>query len=582
MNNLIIKKYNENTNIKKCVSTALFLPLEASYTAKMNAYLLGLIKYIECFETFMKHSASNKNEYWKLRIYYDSMFDYKYDTLYPKLINNSTYKSKTTNNNNTKKTKKLVKENLKLSNNNYNYIFNAMKYYLNYIKKNFNKYKYIELYSYELKNKKYKLPGHEETFGSLVRNEAFFDNSLTHVFTSNIRNFPSLHVFNYINNFVKSNKKIMSHNFLYYLMPTKIEHEKQGLNIIKKTVDNKDFKITYDLIHEINNITPPNKKNINELKIYRYAAGIFALNTTKYNIDLLKQKYNLILEKLVSKINYIYGVDEYLLCILFYYDGIINNINNNIIKDKNIYYINEKVDSNILSSNYPYNEIKKTLYYINCLLTKEKFINFDKTIKINYNDIKLNITKFQKKYSSFLKNIKNIKITEIEKKFNDETNERFQLYLIMIILHYFKNNNTPFINKLNNMFGDLIDTALNKTFASISIKLLKLCNFNLFKFGKDAEYMFNFTNSLFEYKPLLIFSNKDIGNKSIKYNKGFINITTGEQHNLYTKTNYIYNLYNYTDKTIQQTVNYCRKYYNDSNNILLLNNIQLNNFINKI
>lgn len=589
MNNLIIKKYNENTDIKKCVSTSLFLPLEASYTPKMNVYLLGLIKYVECFEKFMKYSASNKDEYWKLRIYYDSMFDYKYDKFYPNLITNSTYKLKLTNDNNIKKTKKNIKVNLKLPDNNYNYIFNAIKYYLNYIKKNFNKYKYIELYSYEYKDKKIMLPGHEETFGSFVRFEAFFDKSLTHVFSSNIRNFTSLHVFNYINDFVKSDKNIMTHNLNYYLRPTKYKYKKNGKKIIKETVNDEHFKITYDLIHEINNITPKTKI-YNKLKIYRYLAGIFALNTSKYDINLLKQKYNLILNKLVDKINYVYGVDEYLLVILFYYNGMINDTNKNfIIKHKNIHYIND--NSTFYYYYYPYAEISKSLYYINCLLTNEKFNNAIPIIKINYNAIKLNISKFKKKYNLILKNIKLTKITELEQIFNKENNERFQLYLIVIILHYFKDNNADnnpdnnkFINKLTNMFADLIDTKLNRVFGSISIKLLKLCDFSLLKFGREAEHIFSIENSLFEYKPLIIFSDKDIDDKTIiKHDKGFTqDMNVFEKNKLYTKTNYIYNLYNYTNKTIRQTINYCRKYYNNNDNILLLNNSQkLNDFINK-
>ena len=54
---------------KKVISTCIFLPENPSISIKTPVYILGMINLIETFNEFMNDGK------WRLRIYYDSMFD---------------------------------------------------------------------------------------------------------------------------------------------------------------------------------------------------------------------------------------------------------------------------------------------------------------------------------------------------------------------------------------------------------------------------------------------------------------------------------------------------------------------------
>jgi hypothetical protein len=594
MDNLTIKKYNEIKSIKKCISTCVFIPNNGKYTSKMNAYLLGFIKNMEYFERVMKTVCKNKGEYWKLRVYYDSMFDYnKFDSKYPDMKTNSTYKLKSNNTPLLKKTKKAVKKNIKNKNNNYNYIFNAFKYYISYIKKNLDKYKFIELYSYELTDKKIKLPGHDETFGSLVRYEAFFDNNLSHVYCCNIRSPLTSKIITFINKWVNSNKKLLSHKFSdYNITPTVrksiiLESGKKTF----KTIKNPHFKITYDIICEYNNIEK--KRFYNSFNIYRYLAGVFGINLQKLNITKLREDYNKMLKQYVEKINYAFGIDEYILSSLFYYDGFIKKINQSENKNKktfkiptnsDTYYINYNYPLNIKIYNYPFDNIKKSINFANSLINNIKFMDYNnKDCKINFNRIKVNVYSFKSKNKQLLYDISKKKITlnKLEHIFNSENDDRHKFYLILAILHNYYNTNNKFINYLKNIIKDTFYNHIISSYNEFSIKLFKICDMNLLQYTDEISIT-SIINSFNEFKPLLIYSKYDIGKLNLNYNKFGYSFNYNVNNCdicMYKETDYFYTLYNYSDKSYKELINYCIKYYENENNILLLKKDELNKLI---
>lgn len=591
MDNLDIKKYNEIPSIKKCISTCVFIPNNGKYTSKMNAYLLGFIKNVECFEKIMKSVCKSKGEYWKLRIYYDNMFDFnKFDSKYPDMKTNSTYKLKSNNTSLLKKTKKAIKKNIKSGNNNYNYIFNAFRYYINYIKNNLDKYKFIEFYSYELTDKKNKLPGHDETFGSLVRYEAFFDNNLTHVYCCNIRSPLTVKIINYVNKWVNSNKKLLSHKFSdYNILPTTrkaitLETGRKTVKVIK----NKHYKIVYDITCEHNNIEK--KRYYNSFSIYRYLAGIFGINLKSLDKEKLREDYNKILKQYVEKINYAFGIDEYVLSSLFYYDGFIQKNMNSKKTDKipinsDTYYINYNYPINSKIYNYPFDNIKKSINFINSLINNIKFMDYtNKDCKINFNAIKTNVTQFKKTNKELLFNISRNKLSlnELETIFNDETNERHQFYLILAILHnYYKYNsnyeNNKFITDLQNIIKDTFYNHIISSYNKFSVKLFKVCDMDLLQYTNEISIT-SIINSFNELKPLLIYSRYDRGTINLIYNRFGYSFTYNVNACdicMYKETDYFYTLYDYSDKSFKELVNYCIKYYENENSTILLNRDEL-------
>lgn len=596
MDNLTIKKYNEIKSIKKCISTCVFIPNNGKYTSKMNVYLLGFIKNMECYEKVMKSVCKDKDNYWKLRVYYDSMFDYdKFDSKYPDMKTNSTYKLKFNNTPLVKKTKKAIKKNVKDSKNNYNYIFNAFRYYISYIKKNLDKYKFIELYSYELIDKKIKLPGHDETFGSLIRYEAFFDTNLSHVYCCNIRSPITIKIITYINKWVNTNKKLLSHKLSDYII-TPTTRKSITLESGKKTVKlvkNPHYKFIYDITCEYNNIEK--KKFYNSYTIYRYLAGIFGINLKKLNINKLREDYNKILKQYVDKINYAFGIDEYILISLFYYDGFIQKIDSNTNNKKtrniplqsDIYYVNYNYPINNKTYNYPFDNIKKSINFANSLINNIKFMDKNnKDCKINFNDINQNVYSFKLKNKQLLYDIsnKNIPLSKLEYIFNSETDDRHKFYLILAILHnYNKPNNTnnKFIIYLQNIIKDTFYNHIISSYNEFSVKLFKVCNMNLLQ-NTNETTITAIINSFNELKPLLIYSKYDIGKLNLNYNKfGYsfsYNIDDCDVC-MYKETNYFYTLYDYSNKSFKELINYCIKYYEDENNTLLLNREELNKLI---
>lgn len=620
MDNLILKKKTSELKYKNCISTSIFLPNLAKYNNKSNVYLLGLIRIIETFDKLIDDNIRvNKGEVWKLRVYYDAMFDYKYDKKYPEMLKNSTYKNQLTNNNKTKKAKNTIIGNLENKNNKFNYLYNAIKYYLNYVKKNIKKYKYIELVSYEYKKKKLiKIPGHDETFGSLVRFEAFFDKSLDFIYSVNCRNGFGLELLSNLNKWILSGKKIITTNTNYYLNP--IVNEK------KSSV----YKTVYDKITEYYNI--PKKYHARKYSMVRYAAGVFGFYN-KYksiNIDKLRKQYNEILSFLVDKLNYKYGIDEYLLCILFYYEGMIfyrynKDPNDNHYKlNPEYYYFNRTFNSGIdftnenkLNNSIIYN----TFYYVNCiynLSNNQKIPSYIYSYvnKESINLIKKEISNFRINNKTLLSNLKKIaftgKITDLliteYKKLN---NLRYKLFSDFIIIYNINNfvatakkyeniNNYlssindkkqyNFINNIINHTKDLFLNSYNINSSSMSLILFKtLCytKINYYNINNNL-YLVNYHREL---KPLIIYNK--VNEPEDSKNKRQLNITrTNLRINVdydYKNTiffdnnkndNDYYTLYDFTNKSYQELVKYCIGYYNKGKVFIIKNNEDLNKFLN--
>lgn len=621
MDNLVLKKITSELKYKNCISTAIFLPNLAKYNNKSNVYLLGLIRLIETFDKLIDDNVEiNKGQVWKLRVYYDAMFDYKYDKKYPDMFKNSTYKYHLTNNNKTKKAKNTITGNLDNKKNKFNYLYNSIKYYLDYVKKNIKNYKYIELVSYEYKNKKLsKIPGHDETFGSLVRFEAFFDKSLEYIYSVNCRNGFGLELLSNLNKWILSGKKIITTNTNYYLNP--IVNEK------KSSV----YKTVYDKITEYYNI--PKKYHARKYSMVRYAAGVFGFNN-KYkniNIDKLKSQYNEILSFLVDKFNYKYGVDEYLLCILFYYEGMIfyrhnkDSSDNHYKLNPEYYYFYRNINSGtefITENKLNEKVIYNTSYYVNCiynLSNNQKIPSYIYSYvnKESIDLIKRELVDFKLNNKSLLSNIKRITFTgkindSIITEYKQLKNLRHKLFIDFIILHNMNNfvlinkkysdidnylssitdrNKMEFINNIKNRTTDLFLNIYIINNSSMSLELFKtLCYTNI-------DYK-NITNNLDlinyhrELKPLIIYNK--VNEPEDSKNKRQLNITrTNLRINVdydYKNTiffdnnkndNDYYTLYDFTNKSFQELVKYCIGYYNKGKVFIIKNNEDLNKFLNE-
>ncbi len=278
-------------------STNIFIPMEGKIDHKTYFYLSGMVKLVETFRSRINNSNLS-GQGWMLFIYYDSMFDA--DSSY----NNSKY---IPNNNLNNTENKIIKENYSKNKDQLKQLLQLYKQYLHIIRENVDgKYDFIKLYSFNCssiarKGKRYL--GHPSTFGSIVRLIPMFDPQIKRIFCVNISHAISPRLCYLINEWVKSEKLLLTSGLIYYKYDYQSPHL---ITVLQILVNNKQLKYS-DLF------TP------------RIAAGLFGFYKNDNSLTLLKDRYdNFInsMNKLIELNNSIpnvfaYSIDEILLGYLF-------------------------------------------------------------------------------------------------------------------------------------------------------------------------------------------------------------------------------------------------------------------------
>ncbi len=188
-------------------TTNVFIPMENNFNDKFFLYLSGFVKLVETFQVRIANSEL-KSKNCMLYIFYDSMFNQEYDdSKYVKQQNN--------NNKNIKIKDGYLKNKDKLKK-----LLRDYKIYLDMIKRNVDgRYSFIKLFSFDCStlNKKRKgYLGHPDTFGSIIRFLPFFYPNIEVVFSINISHALTPRLCFLINNWLASEKQILTHNFFGY------------------------------------------------------------------------------------------------------------------------------------------------------------------------------------------------------------------------------------------------------------------------------------------------------------------------------------------------------------------------------
>jgi hypothetical protein len=464
-------------------TTNVFIPMENNFNDKFFLYLSGFVKLVETFQVRIANSElKSKNCTSKncmLYIFYDSMFNQEYDdSKYVKQQNN--------NNKNIKIKDDYLKNKDKLKK-----LLRDYKIYLDMIKRNVDgRYSFIKLFSFDCSklNKKRKgYLGHPDTFGSIVRFLPFFDPNIEVVFSINISHALSPRLCFLINNWLASEKQILTNNYQGYFHSPR----NNGIAYFFEV----EYKGKYDL---------PKK---------RPAAGLFGLKNIPEIQKDLNERFNEIINRLIINENeniilkysgddsdlikkkwFMYGIDEVILSmviwkytsskICYYFNG------------GNFEIIEKKIFGNELENLLP---IRKSRFFFQFdELKKQKEIHEKINQLQQFKDI-ITITSFF-----------NIKINNTESVLETLSQEELQhLYDILLILkkdicdfflnrEYEKYLSIDRIKSVNENYNDEIKKAIcDNVFEyngnSLEIKE-KTFNF-LSKLGIINKLMLAYTNN---------------------------------------------------------------------------------------
>lgn len=416
-----------DNKIKFVYSTNVFMPFEMTMSQKSFTYFTGLMKLIESFPhstQFNRDDISPERKIY-LFVYYDAMFDnFKLediDEIYTlDDLTNLDYNTLIKGNYN--ENKEMIKKLLSL-----------YKMYIDKIKSNPDKYKFLKLFSYNCKElftplnetntsnnyeyynltKDTKYLGHPSTFGSFMRFLPLYYKSaddspyksLTNVFIANSSFNLNLQIYQFVKNSfnIDENHNYLSDNDERYNKYDVVTSSTQGFYLndetVRTTQDYNDInylvkyfqennisifkeKIHRDLVSlqtKLLNISQSKYKNIKNLIDIppRILAGITSYNLTKINLNIKnfsdiillicnmyrlycknnnmkiksrfqKTIYNKYDRKLTHKdinINnniFQYGIDEYILTFLTYYNIIETNQFNEDLRVKILEHIYNK------------------------------------------------------------------------------------------------------------------------------------------------------------------------------------------------------------------------------------------------
>ena len=418
-------------------STCIFIPENLNIDEKTSMYLTGFFKLVETF------SKRKPDDTWKLRIYFDKIIISDLSKLYRlhrikykskkrlKTKNNKQKKNKHTLNNNEKGFLNFTKKYNNNNNNNkntikfakgfndYKYLLNIYKNYINFIIDNNDIYNDIELFSFDCKSfnyKKYSRLGHPQTFGSIIRSLPMFEPNINIMFQINISHtitpFMSYNIKKWVldsNCFIFDTSVLnKGYNFsgskylesifkLSELLSKKTENNNiETLGDYSFFIKNEIFKNT-DLLNVSNNLSNNKKNSFNKILKQRQLAGIYGCKTitSKHNIKYFYhmlynsiEKYNITKNKDIFS----YSVDEYFLTIINYLNHLFSNksipknnmsitcnfsynikpVQYSFVYHKSPYKLNESL---ILPENYKH--IEQILKQIYIIIKKLKTKNID-------------------------------------------------------------------------------------------------------------------------------------------------------------------------------------------------------------
>ena len=316
---------------KKVISTSVFLPQEPKLSFKFPFYFVEMIKLVE---TFSRTMGSD----YILRIYYDRLFDLEggaisyrpldeissKEDLYKFAYNNVKGDSKATQN--IIRNKELLKKIIAL----------VSKYLLLIRRSRATRYSRIELVSFEcpVANKSRELPGHPDTFGSLIRFFPMFDADVAAFFSINCRHAITPMMKQLISEWFGSVNRdmfVLDYDTNFIKRVTESIFPMRGISKGSHLEDPR-FLLFLNSIHqlkgEIFGIEPTvlnekqvyssNKKYITYLERYSLrnsiAAGLFGLKRTvpyfKERVGLFKNLLTILIE---NKNDFRFGIDELLL-----------------------------------------------------------------------------------------------------------------------------------------------------------------------------------------------------------------------------------------------------------------------------
>ena len=194
-------------------STNLFIPMELDKSEKLFLYLTGFIKLVELFRDRTRELQTERDQ-WMLYIYCDNMFFEEGG------FKNDVYKKREGNNKNNIK----IKGNYGTNKEFFKRLLQLYREYLAIIIANEGgKYSFVKLFSYNCldvksENIKKRNPylGHPSTFGSLVRFISFFDDTISRVFSINIRTAITPKLVYLIKKWIQSGQNLITNNYYGY------------------------------------------------------------------------------------------------------------------------------------------------------------------------------------------------------------------------------------------------------------------------------------------------------------------------------------------------------------------------------
>ncbi len=450
-----IKEYfgivDENESIKlgkniNVFSTNVFIPMNGNIDYTSYLYLTGFVKLVETFLSRTSELNTKSSSNWMLFIYFDDMFNQTY------IKGSELYTESSINNNNFNK---RIKKHHSQFGNQFKQLLDLYQSYIKHIKENPSKYHFIKLYSYNckhLKDKFKKYLGHPSTFGSVIRFLPLFDKNISRVFCINISHSISPKLSYLINEWIISNKPILTNGYINYPYP----HYKTD-NFIKLSISKAIKKKSINSPHNIL-FTP---------RILAGLLGFYKKDTDTnwyFNLELFYNIIKALIDDANYKNNFEYGIDELILGLII--DR--NDVKDYDYKDEHrfddIYYFNsindktplpyiikeydDKIERNVIGNiNHYLNTGDRNLKELNSLIPDNK----KDIIKIGYKDSTgrffFDIKIFYKQQSTkeidenitILESIKEKLFTIMQQNQKNDQLERFYKQIIAELIHFYFN-----------------------------------------------------------------------------------------------------------------------------------------------